>query len=115
MLKLFFYTLLVFLQAPVIQDINKEEVNNLIENKSVKLIDLRTYKEFSQGSIKNSYNIDFQKREFIDNINSLDKDNEYIIYCMSGNRSEKASLIMKSLGFKIIYHYKKGYNDWVKD
>ena len=115
MLKLFFYTLLVFLQAPVIQDINKEEVNNLIENRSVKLIDLRTYKEFSQGSIKNSYNIDFQKREFIDNINSLDKDNEYIIYCMSGNRSEKASLIMKSLGFKIIYHYKKGYNDWVKD
>ena len=115
MLKLFFYTLLVFLQAPIIQDINKEEVNNLIENKSVKLIDLRTYKEFSQGSIKNSYNIDFQKREFIDNINSLDKDNEYIIYCMSGNRSEKASLIMKSLGFKIIYHYKKGYNDWVKD
>ena len=115
MLKLFFYTLLVFLQAPVIQDINKEEVNNLIENKSVKLIDLRTYKEFSQGSIKNSYNIDFQKREFIDNINSLDKDKEYIIYCMSGNRSEKASLIMKSLGFKIIYHYKKGYNDWVKD
>ena len=115
MLKLFFYTLLVFLQAPIIQDINKEEVNNLIENKSVKLIDLRTYKEFSQGSIKNSYNIDFQKREFIDNINSLDKDKEYIIYCMSGNRSEKASLIMKSLGFKIIYHYKKGYNDWVKD
>ena len=115
MLKLFFYTLLVFLQAPIIQDINKEEVNNLIENRSVKLIDLRTYKEFSQGSIKNSYNIDFQKREFIDNINSLDKDNEYIIYCMSGNRSEKASLIMKSLGFKIIYHYKKGYNDWVKD
>ena len=115
MLKLFFYTLLVFLQAPIIQDINKEEVNNLIENKSVKLIDLRTYKEFSQGSIKNSYNIDFQKREFIDNINSLDKDKEYIIYCMSGNRSEKASLIMKSLGFKIIHHYKKGYNDWVKD
>ena len=115
MLKLFFYTLLVFLQAPIIQDINKEEVNNLIENKSVIIIDLRTYKEFSQGSIKNSYNIDFQKREFIDNINSLDKDKEYIIYCMSGNRSEKASLIMKSLGFKIIYHYKKGYNDWVKD
>ena len=115
MLKLFFYTLLVFLQAPIIQDINKEEVNNLIENKSVNIIDLRTYKEFSQGSIKNSYNIDFQKREFIDNVNLLDKDEEYIIYCMSGNRSEKASLIMKSLGFKIIYHYSNGYNDWVKD
>ena len=44
-----------------------------------------------------------------------DKEKSYIIYCQSGNRSEKASLIMKSLGFKVIYHYKKGYQDWVKD
>ena len=115
MLKVFFYTLLVFFQTPIIKDINKEEVYSLIENKSVNIIDLRTNKEFSQGSIKNSYNIDFQKREFIDNLNALDKEKEYIIYCRSGNRSEKASLIMKSIGFKIIYHYKKGYNDWIKD
>ena len=115
MLKLFFYTLLVFLQPPIIQEINKEEVHDLIEKSSISIIDLRTNKEFSQGSIKYSYNIDFQKREFIDNLNELDKEKEYIIYCMSGNRSEKASLIMKSLGFKIIYHYKKGYNDWIKD
>ena len=115
MLKLFFYTLLVFLQPPIIQEINKEEVHDLIEKSSINIIDIRTNKEFSQGSIKDSYNIDFQKREFIDNLNALDKEKEYIIYCMSGNRSEKASLIMKSLGFKIIYHYKKGYNDWIKD
>ena len=115
MLKLFFYTLLVFLQTPIIQEINKEEVHDLIQKSSINIIDLRTNKEFSQGSIKDSYNIDFQKREFIDNLNALDKEKEYIIYCMSGNRSEKASLIMKSIGFKIIYHYKKGYNDWIKD
>ena len=115
MLKLFFYTLLVFLQPPIIQEINKEEVHDLIEKSSINIIDLRTNKEFSQGNIKDSYNIDFQKREFIDNLNSLDKEKPYLIYCKSGNRSEKASLIMKSLGFKVIYHYKKGYQDWVED
>ena len=115
MLKLFFYTLLVFLQPPIIQEINKEEVHDLIEKSSINIIDLRTNKEFSQGSIKDSYNIDFQKREFIDNLNTLDKEKEYIIYCMSGNRSLKASHVMKSLGFKMIYHYKKGYKDWIKD
>jgi len=115
MLKLFFYTLLVFFQSPIIQDISKDDVLNLIEDKSIGIIDLRTDKEFSKGSIKYSYNIDFQKREFIDNLNTLDKEKAYIIYCMSGNRSEKASLIMKSLGFKVIYHYKKGYQDWVED
>ena len=33
MLKLFFYVLLVFLQSPVIQDINKDQVNSLINDK----------------------------------------------------------------------------------
>ena len=115
MLKLFFYTLLVFLQSPIIQDINKEDVIDLMGNNNIYIIDVRTNKEFSQGNIIDSYNIDFQKSEFINKINLLDKEKKYIIYCRSGNRSEKASLVMKSLGFKSIYHYKSGYNDWIKD
>ena len=100
---------------PIIQDISKNDVLDLLEDKSINIIDLRTDEEFSKGSIKYSYNIDFQKREFIDNLNLLNKEKPYIIYCKSGNRSEKAILIMKSLGFKVIYHYKKGYQDWIGD
>ena len=114
MLKLFYYILLVFLQSTAIQDINKDQVNSLINDK-VTVIDLRTEKEFENGKIGSSLNIDFQEREFIDNLNKLDKEKPYIIYCMSGNRSSKASHVMKSLGFKMIYHYKKGYKDWIKD
>ena len=114
MLKLFYYILLVFLQSTAIQDINKDQVNSLI-NDRVMIIDLRSEKEFENGKIGSSLNIDFQKREFIDNLNKLDKEKPYIIYCMSGNRSLKASHVMKSLGFKMIYHYKKGYKDWIKD
>ena len=114
MLKLFFYTLLVFFQLHVIQDVNKEEVNNLLD-KQVIVIDIRTEREFKEGNIKNSFNLDFQKREFIDSLETLNKEKEYLIYCASGNRSLKASHIMKSLGFKIIYNYKKGYKDWIED
>jgi len=99
MLKLFYYILLVFLQSTAIQDINKDQVNNLIDD-NVMVIDLRTEEEFEDGKIRSSFNIDFQKREFIDNLNKLDKEKPYIIYCMSGNRSLKASHVMKSLGFK---------------
>jgi len=114
MLKLFFYTLLVFLQSYIIQDIDKQEVSNLLNNEIV-VIDVRTNKEFKEGNIETSFNLDFQKREFIDSLDKLDKNKQYIIYCASGNRSLKASHIMKSLGFKIIYNYKKGYKDWIKD
>ena len=114
MLKLFFYTLLVFLQSYIIQDIDKQEVSNLLNNEIV-VIDVRTNKEFKEGNIETSFNLDFQKREFIDSFDKLDKNKQYLIYCASGNRSLKASHIMKSLGFKIIYNYKKGYKDWIKD
>ena len=114
MLKLFYYILLVFLQSPIIQDIDKDQVNNLIDDK-VMVIDLRTEEEFEDGKIISSFNIDFQKKEFIDNLNKLDKEKPYIIYCMSGNRSLKASHVMRSLGFKMIYHYKNGYKDWVEN
>tara|TARA_B100000902_G_scaffold211463_1_gene201073 strand:- start:232 stop:579 length:348 start_codon:yes stop_codon:yes gene_type:complete len=115
MLKLFFYTLLVFLQTPVIQEVDKSQVINLLGNNDVYILDIRTENEFIEGSIKDSYNIDFQNREFIKNLGVLNMEKKYLIYCMSGNRSEKASIIMKSLGFKTIYHYKKGYKDWIKD
>ena len=114
MLKLFFYILLVFLQTPIIQNIDKDQVIDLIDEK-VYIIDVRTEEEFKNGKIRSSFNIDFQTSEFIDNLKKLDKEKPYIIYCMSGNRSLKASHVMKSLGFKMIYHYKNGYKDWVKD
>ena len=114
MLKLFFYTLLVFFQSYFIQDIDKHQVKNLLNNE-VTVIDVRTEKEFKEGNIKTSFNLDFQKREFIDSLENLNKEKEYIIYCASGNRSLKASHVMKSLGFKTIYNYKKGYKDWIED
>ena len=72
MLKLFFYTLLVFFQSYVIQDIDKHQVKNLLNNE-VTVIDVRTEKEFKEGNIKTSFNLDFQKREFIDSLEKLDK------------------------------------------
>ena len=51
MLKLFFYTLLVFFQSYVIQDVNKEQVNNLLD-KQVIVIDIRTDKAVSYTHLR---------------------------------------------------------------
>ena len=84
-------------------------------NQQVTLVDLRTDIEFDRGTIGESINIDFRGKDFLEKISKLDKDKPYLVYCASGNRSTKASLIMEHLGFKKIYHYKSGYNDWSKD
>ena len=110
MLKLFFYVLLVFLQSPVIQDINKDQVNSLINDK-VTVIDLRTEKEFENGKIGSSLNIDFQKREFIDNLNKLDKDTKYAIVCHSGVRSHNVCFYLQNLGYKV-ENVRGGIHQW---
>ena len=94
MLKLFFYTLLVFFQSYVIQDIDKHQVKNLLNNE-VTVIDVRTEKEFKEGNIKTSFNLDFQKREFIDSLEKLEQNSKKI--------SDQVGLIWLTIVGFIIY------------
>ena len=114
MLKFLLTIPLVLIQSLVIQEVEKSSVIDLIDEK-VTLVDLRTDLEFERGTIGESINIDFRNKTFIDKVSKLDKDKPYVVYCVSGNRSKKASIIMEYLGFKKIYHYKSGYSDWTKD
>ena len=114
MLKFLLTISLVLIQSLIIQEVEKPNVFELM-NQEVTLVDLRTDIEFDRGTIGKSINIDFRGKDFLEKISKLDKDKPYLVYCASGNRSTKASLIMEHLGFKKIYHYKSGYNDWSKD
>ena len=114
MLKFLLTISLVLIQSLIIQEVEKPNVFELM-NQEVTLVDLRTDIEFDRGTIGETINIDFRGKDFLEKISKLDKDKPYLVYCASGNRSTKASLIMEHLGFKKIYHYKSGYNDWSKD
>lgn len=114
MLKLLLTIPLVLIQSLVIQEVEKPSVLELIDEQ-VTLVDLRTDLEFERGTIAESININFNNKNFIEKVSKLDKTKPYIVYCASGNRSQKASIIMEYLGFKKIYHYKSGYSDWIKD
>jgi rhodanese-related sulfurtransferase len=80
--------------------------------KQIKIIDVRTPKEFNQGHIENAININFKSSNFIKSISKLNKDASFLIYCKSGNRSGKAAKIMDSIGFSKIYDLKGGYMNW---
>ena len=114
MLKLLLTIHLVLIQSLVIQEVEKPSVLELVDEQ-VTLVDIRTDLEFERGTIAESINIDFNNKNFIEKVSKLDKTKPYIVYCASGNRSQKASIIMEYLGFKKIYHYKSVYSDWIKD
>ncbi len=91
-----------------IEDISVKEVYDLIgknkDNQSFIIIDVRTPEEFANEHIENALNLDYYSEKFRDELNKLDKEKTYLIYCRSGNRSGKALSIMKELAFREVYN-----------
>jgi phage shock protein E len=88
---------------------------NNLKNGSVRpdlLIDVRTPEEYTQGHIPGSKLIDVLNPSFVSEINKLDKEKGYMVYCKSGSRSANAAEIMMKNGFKKVYHMDGGFDDW---
>ncbi len=99
-----------------IKDISVKEAYDLMgknkDNQSFIIIDVRTPQEFANEYIENAVNIDYYSEEFQNELNKLDKKKTYLIYCRSGNRSEKALSIMKELAFREVYNMLGGIIQW---
>ena len=87
-----------------------------IESKKVQLVDVRTSKEYSGGYIKDAVNIDFfQKKEFTEYFEGLERSQPVYLYCRSGQRSQKAATRLLSMGFEQIIDLKGGILQWNKE
>ena len=78
---------------------------------SGKIVDVRTHEEWQNGIIDGAKCVDFLKGDFISKMDSIfghDKSQELYLYCQSGNRSFKALNLLKSNGFKNVYHLNGG-------
>ena len=71
-------------------------------------VDVRTPGEFMTGHIQGAQNIDFESGSFESQIETLDKNGTYAVYCRSGNRSGQAVKVMQDAGFKNIYNLNGG-------
>ena len=77
------------------------------------ILDVRTEEEFESGYIPNAKNIDLRMGPgFIDEINILEKNKSYYVYCRSGARSAQAVQLMRDLGFNETYNLLGGILDW---
>jgi len=76
------------------------------------LIDVRTAKEFEEGTIGSAVNIDFFGEKFKEEMSKLDTERPVFVFCAKGGRSGKASAVCKEIGFKKIYDLNGGYTAW---
>lgn len=94
------------------ESITPKQAQTMLENdKNVFLLDVRTPEEFAQEFIKGATLIPVQ--ELAENLTKLEsvKDKKIIVYCHSGNRSVKASRILKENGFTPL-NLKGGITGW---
>jgi len=99
----------------IIKKISSKEANKIIkDNKDMIILDVRTPDEFKGRHIEGAQNVDYNSENFAEELDKLDKNKKYLVYCRSGNRSGKALLIMEKIGFSEVYDF-GGIITWVKE
>lgn len=81
------------------------------------LLNVRTSPEIFFGVIKLSEDlqeIDYYDDDFEAQIQKLDKNKIYFVYCRTGIRSQKAIKIMQKNGLKKLINLKGGYKAWTE-
>ena len=74
------------------------------------VLDVRTAGEYAASHITNAVNIDYYAADFSTQLDALNKNQVYLIYCASGNRSGNAHDTMLGLGFHEVYNMLGGFN-----
>jgi len=103
----------------IIKDITPQEAFTLIQenqdNPDFIIIDVRTPEEFAEEHIEDAINLDYYSETFQDELDTLDRDTTYLIYCRSGGRSGNALDIMAELDFGEAYNMTGGIIQWVEE
>lgn len=84
------------------------------DNPSFVIIDVRTEKEYAEGHIPGSLNIDFKSPGFSNTMATFDRGKTYLLYCATSRRSEQAVSMLRDLGFLEAYHIFGGLDEWIR-
>ena len=91
--------------------VNYDEFWDFVKENDAVILDVRTSKEFSGGAIDGAININVD--DLRANLEKLDKNKMYAIYCQVGLRGYLANRIMRNNGFRAV-NLNGGYNLWSK-
>ena len=97
-------------------DLNAEQFGETFKNTpGAILLDVRTPEEFESGHLPGALNINIMGHEFHEQIEDLDREREYFVYCKAGGRSSNACRYMETQGFSKLHNLVGGITAWNGD
>ena len=95
-----------------VYSVSVEAFADSISKAGVQLVDVRTPREFEEGNIPGSVNIDVMTGHFGEEAcELLDKERTVALYCRSGNRSKNAARILAQHGYQVL-ELGTGFRGW---
>ncbi len=98
----------------VVTNLSAEDFKKLSSaDKNGVIIDLRTSDEITnKGFIKGSIQLDWLAKDNETQVEKLDKNKTYYIYCAAGGRSGDCAEFMEKHKFKRVFNLEKGFSGW---
>ncbi|WP_297990654.1 rhodanese-like domain-containing protein [Anoxybacillus sp.] len=78
----------------------QEVEQQLKEGRALSIIDVREDEEVAQGKIPGARHIPLG--QLLERMNEVNKDQEHILVCRSGNRSGMACQLLESYGYRVV-------------
>lgn len=95
-----------------VKNVDIQVAQNALKAEDVILLDVRTPEEYQQGHIPGAKLMDFHGENFAEALKALDPSANYVVYCASGNRSNKAAQMMQSENFQNVSNVLGGFQAW---
>lgn len=98
--------------SQIILSVDSRDAKILLdEEEDLVLLDVRTPEEYAEGHLAGAKNIDYNNPNFTEQIQQLDPNLKYMLYCAVGVRSRKSQEIMEEMGFKEVYNVSEGFKE----
>ncbi|NOZ95614.1 MAG: rhodanese-like domain-containing protein [Acidobacteria bacterium] len=88
----------------------------LQEGRDIVLLDLRSAEEAASGRIPGTeVRMDSLAPDFTEELDGLDRNRTYMLYCRAGERSAAAMTVMEEMGFERVYEIEGGIEAWAQE
>ncbi|MBC8416636.1 MAG: rhodanese-like domain-containing protein [Candidatus Cloacimonetes bacterium] len=91
-----------------------EKIKLNTNNSDFFLLDLRSPEKVSASKFGDSLHLDYNDESFDDELEKLDRNKIYFVFCTRGLKSSIAVEMMEDLGFKEVYGLAGGLIAWQK-